>query len=120
MTTHNSRHPLMAVLLDCLKKLQWCASCRGAIVSIINEAGMPALQVSYEFELGNSVWAKAKILPTKAVNLWLGADVMVEYPVEEAQQLLVRMMALSGDYVINTFFHHLGVYINRHQRCYDG
>lgn len=50
-----------------------------------------AVQVLYEFELGNSVWAKAKIPPTKAVNLWLGADVMVEYPIEEAKQLLVRI-----------------------------
>ena len=44
----------------------------------------------FEFELGNSVWAKAKVPPTKAVNLWLGADLMVEYPIDEAQQLLVR------------------------------
>ena len=44
----------------------------------------------FDFELGNSVWGKAKIPPTKAVNLWLGADVMVEYPIDEAQQLLVR------------------------------
>ena len=47
-------------------------------------------QALFEFELGNSVWAKARIPHTRAVNLWLGADLMVEYPIDEAQQLLVR------------------------------
>ena len=41
------------------------------------------------------MWAKAKIPPTRAVNLWLGADLMVEYPIDEAQQLLVRTQTRS-------------------------
>lgn len=34
------------------------------------------------------MYAKAKIPPANSVNLWLGADVMMEYPIDEAQALL--------------------------------
>lgn len=34
------------------------------------------------------MYAKAKILPAETVNLWLGADVMMEYPILEAQAVL--------------------------------
>jgi hypothetical protein len=35
-----------------------------------------------------NVYAKAKIPPAASVNIWLGADVMLEYPIEEAEQVL--------------------------------
>ena len=41
-----------------------------------------------DFELANTVYAKAKIPPAKTVNLWLGASVMLEYPLAEAKALL--------------------------------
>lgn len=41
-----------------------------------------------DFELANTVYAKAKIPPAKTVNLWLGAGVMLEYPLAEARSLL--------------------------------
>ena len=65
----------------------------------------------FEFELGNSVWAKAKIPPTRAVNLWLGADLMVEYPIDEAQQLLVRFQPLSEASGVSR---HVGNWRHRH------
>eukprot|EP00197_Chlamydomonas_leiostraca_P011308 CAMPEP_0202864280 /NCGR_PEP_ID=MMETSP1391-20130828/4586_1 /ASSEMBLY_ACC=CAM_ASM_000867 /TAXON_ID=1034604 /ORGANISM="Chlamydomonas leiostraca, Strain SAG 11-49" /LENGTH=187 /DNA_ID=CAMNT_0049544011 /DNA_START=87 /DNA_END=651 /DNA_ORIENTATION=- len=41
-----------------------------------------------DFELAESVYAKTKVKNVKTVNLWLGADVMVEYSLEEAKELL--------------------------------
>ncbi|KAJ3322501.1 hypothetical protein HDV06_003045 [Boothiomyces sp. JEL0866] len=41
-----------------------------------------------DFELNDTLWVKAKIPKTNSVNLWLGANVMLEYPIDEAKQLL--------------------------------
>ena len=35
-----------------------------------------------------NVYAKAKIAPAENVQLWLGADVMLEYPIVEAKEVL--------------------------------
>ncbi|RIA87198.1 Prefoldin subunit-domain-containing protein [Glomus cerebriforme] len=40
------------------------------------------------FELNDTLWANAKIKSTKTVNLWLGANVMLEYTLQEAKELL--------------------------------
>ncbi|KAK9727365.1 hypothetical protein K7432_001898 [Basidiobolus ranarum] len=41
-----------------------------------------------QFELHETLYANAKIPITDKVNLWLGANVMLEYSVEEAQELI--------------------------------
>eukprot|EP00775_Hariotina_reticulata_P005373 gene5373-5608_t len=41
-----------------------------------------------DYELTDSIYAKAALEHVDTVNLWLGANVMVEYPLEEAKQLL--------------------------------
>jgi prefoldin subunit 5 len=38
--------------------------------------------------LADQLYVNTLIPPTSAVCLWLGANVMLEYPIEEAQQLL--------------------------------
>ena len=40
------------------------------------------------FPLTDNCHAKAELEPTSSVFLWLGANVMLEYPVEEAENLL--------------------------------
>ncbi|KAI8812297.1 Prefoldin subunit-domain-containing protein [Cladochytrium replicatum] len=45
-------------------------------------------QMETSFELTETLWASAKVPSTKTVYLWLGANVMLEYPVEEADSLL--------------------------------
>ncbi|KAL8870885.1 MAG: hypothetical protein Q9174_003171 [Haloplaca sp. 1 TL-2023] len=40
------------------------------------------------FELNDTLYAKAEIAPTEEVYLWLGANVMLSYPVDEAETLL--------------------------------
>ena len=42
------------------------------------------------FVLGDTVHATATIEPTDSVNLWLGANVMLEYPIDEAEALLKK------------------------------
>ncbi len=48
------------------------------------------LQVTLDFGLSQQVYAKAKVKDVTSVGLWLGADVMLDYPLEEAKQLLVN------------------------------
>jgi hypothetical protein len=40
------------------------------------------------FELNDTLYAKAEIPPTDEVYLWLGANVMLSYPIGEAETLL--------------------------------
>lgn len=40
------------------------------------------------FLLSEQVFVKTRVPPTKTVCLWLGANVMLEYPLDEAEELL--------------------------------
>ena len=40
------------------------------------------------FELNDTLYAKALVSPTDEVYLWLGANVMLAYPIAEAETLL--------------------------------
>ena len=40
------------------------------------------------FELNDTLYAKALVPPTEEVYLWLGANVMLSYPIGEAETLL--------------------------------
>ena len=44
--------------------------------------------VTLDFEVTDNVYAKAKIDNPQSVLLWLGANVMLEYSLEEAKELL--------------------------------
>eukprot|EP01023_Acetabularia_acetabulum_P037263 TRINITY_DN352_c0_g2_i1.p2 TRINITY_DN352_c0_g2~~TRINITY_DN352_c0_g2_i1.p2 ORF type:complete len:177 (-),score=17.19 TRINITY_DN352_c0_g2_i1:1341-1871(-) len=41
-----------------------------------------------DYALADHVFSQARIKDAKTVNLWLGANVMLEYPLEEAKQVL--------------------------------
>eukprot|EP00887_Chlorella_sp_A99_P002019 scaffold18.g2019.t1 len=41
-----------------------------------------------DFSLSDQVFARAQLRHVEGVNLWLGANVMLEYPLEEARALL--------------------------------
>ncbi|GAB0094981.1 Prefoldin subunit 3 [Sergentomyia squamirostris] len=45
-----------------------------------------------QFLLSEQVFVKTSIPPTKTVCLWLGANVMLEYPLDEAEVLLKQNM----------------------------
>ncbi|KAI1898201.1 hypothetical protein AGOR_G00069910 [Albula goreensis] len=48
------------------------------------------------FLLADSVYLKASVPPTDKVCLWLGANVMLEYDIDEAQSLLEKNLATAS------------------------
>ena len=46
-----------------------------------------------DVELGDTLLVSAAVAPTATVGLWLGANVMLEFPVAEARELLARKLA---------------------------
>ena len=69
-------------ILDCVSDLR-------AVSGVTHTSGS-VLQVTLDFGLSQQVYAKAKVKDVTSVGLWLGADVMLDYPLEEAKQLLVN------------------------------
>nr|QBH72836.1 prefoldin subunit [Brunneria borealis] len=53
------------------------------------QSGSPK-EIETQFLLSEQVYVKALVPPTDKVCLWLGANVMLEYPLEEAMNLLVK------------------------------
>lgn len=49
-----------------------------------------------QFLLSEQVFLKTTVPPTKEVCLWLGANVMLEYPLDEAEVLLKQNMETAG------------------------
>lgn len=47
------------------------------------------------FLLSDDVYAKARVPPTENVCLWLGANVMLEYSLEDAVELLTNNLTSS-------------------------
>ncbi|KAL0969949.1 hypothetical protein UPYG_G00235030 [Umbra pygmaea] len=48
------------------------------------------------FLLADNVYCKASVPPTDKVCLWLGANVMLEYDIDEAQALLEKNLAVAS------------------------
>ncbi|KAF2266222.1 Prefoldin, subunit 3 [Lojkania enalia] len=53
------------------------------------------------FELNDTLYAKAEIPPTDEVYLWLGANVMLAYPIPEAEELLKSKLATARQSLAN-------------------
>ncbi|KAI4152541.1 MAG: hypothetical protein LQ340_002848 [Diploschistes diacapsis] len=53
------------------------------------------------FELNDTLYAKANIPPTDEVYLWLGANVMLAYPINEAETLLESKLKSAQDNLAN-------------------
>ncbi|KAF6802158.1 prefoldin subunit 3 [Colletotrichum sojae] len=47
------------------------------------------------FELNDTLYTKAKIPPTNEVYIWLGANVMLSYPIDEAETLLQSKLSTA-------------------------
>jgi prefoldin subunit 5 len=54
------------------------------------------------FELSDGLYVRASIPPTKTVCLWLGANVMVEYPFDEAVELLTKNLDAATNNLVGT------------------
>ncbi|KAK9837359.1 hypothetical protein WJX84_009037 [Apatococcus fuscideae] len=57
---------------------------------------------TFDFELTEEVFVKAKVEPVDAVNLWLGANVMLEYTLEDAAHLLETNLNVCQESLKNT------------------
>ncbi|KAF7534167.1 hypothetical protein G7054_g6485 [Neopestalotiopsis clavispora] len=53
------------------------------------------------FELNDTLYAKASIPPTDEVYLWLGANVMLSYPIDEAETLLEQKLSAAKQSLSN-------------------
>lgn len=51
-------------------------------------SSLPSSPLHTTFELNDTLYAHALIPPTSDVYLWLGANVMLSYPLDEAEELL--------------------------------
>ncbi|KAL6794631.1 Prefoldin subunit domain-containing protein [Trichoderma sp. SZMC 28013] len=47
------------------------------------------------FELNDTLYSRANIPPTEEVYIWLGANVMLSYPVDEAETLLTSKLSAA-------------------------
>ncbi|RKP09091.1 Prefoldin, subunit 3 [Thamnocephalis sphaerospora] len=51
--------------------------------------------ISVQYELHDTLYATARVQPRETVYLWLGANVMLEYPIAEAIALLTDKLEVS-------------------------
>lgn len=52
-------------------------------------------ELNTHFLMSSQLYSKARIPPTDTVCLWLGANVMLEYPLDEAKTLLSKNLSTS-------------------------
>ncbi|ESO11723.1 hypothetical protein HELRODRAFT_71753, partial [Helobdella robusta] len=60
------------------------------IISYLEHLKKSGSTVESHYQLNDSLFSKAKIKPTNSVCLWLGANVMLEYDIDEARELLLK------------------------------
>jgi len=60
------------------------------MIKLLQEQRDNPQEIETEFLLCEQVYFKALVPPTDKVCLWLGANVMLEYPLEDATDLLVK------------------------------
>lgn len=58
------------------------------VVELLQRKRAAGQQATFDFSLAGEVYAKATVRNITSVNLWLGANVMLEYPLDEAKALL--------------------------------
>ncbi|KAF1817614.1 Prefoldin, subunit 3 [Eremomyces bilateralis CBS 781.70] len=67
----------------------------------LGSRGADSEPIETTFELNDTLFAKANIPPTDEVYIWLGANVMLAYPVSEAISLLESKLATAKQSVAN-------------------
>lgn len=64
-----------------------------SMVQFLKEKQAGADSVKTHFSLADAVYGTADVAPSGTVCLWLGANVMLEYPYDEAEELLSTNLA---------------------------
>lgn len=78
------------------RKVQPARSLYGSFMrghSFMSQPGSDPIETT--FELNDTLYAKAVVPPTDEVYLWLGANVMLSYPVAEAETLLESKLSTA-------------------------
>jgi prefoldin subunit 5 len=60
------------------------------VLNLIRSRSEKGEEMTSNFLLSDDVYMEAKIPPTNKINLWLGANVMLEYSLDEAEALLSK------------------------------
>lgn len=68
-----------------LQKLPEIVKALDIVTKLLDSQGE---KLSMDFEISQHIYTKAQVADVKTVNLWLGANVMVEYELEDAKGLL--------------------------------
>ncbi|KAJ4412705.1 peptide chain release factor 1 [Didymella pomorum] len=64
-------------------------------VKFLKTRGEDADPIETTFELNDTLFAKAEVPPSDEVYLWLGANVMLAYPIPEAVELLSSKLSTA-------------------------
>ena len=59
--------------------------------------------MTVDYSLSEQIHASAKLQDVTSVMLWLGADIMLEYELEEAKALLVRVFPKLCIYIVTGY-----------------
>lgn len=78
----NKKRKLMAQIPDLERSLD--------MIKKLQEEKDNGKELETQFLLSEQVYAKAVIPPTDKVYLWLGANVMLEYTLDDAQEMLTK------------------------------
>ncbi|KXL47214.1 hypothetical protein M433DRAFT_142603 [Acidomyces richmondensis BFW] len=70
-------------------------------VRFLKSRGEDAEPLESFFELNDTLFAKANVPKTDEVYLWLGANVMLSYPLNEAEDLLVSKLKAAQSSLAN-------------------
>ena len=77
------------------------ASLEDVPVSKLDDFQPDSEAIEAAFELNDTLYAKAVIPPTDEVYLWLGANVMLSYPITEAETLLESKLSAAQQSLTN-------------------
>eukprot|EP00850_Spirogloea_muscicola_P013276 SM000089S23832 [mRNA] locus=s89:224414:226533:- [translate_table: standard] len=80
---------LLAQQRDFEGKIPEIRKCMEAVTTLQTQH-IASKETTLDFEVGEGIFARAAVPPGGAVCLWLGANVMLEYPHKEATELLQR------------------------------
>lgn len=65
------------------------------------KAGEESENMKVDFMVSNNLWAKAEVPVTETVCIWLGADIMCEYSLEEARAMLNKNLSNANTTLTN-------------------
>lgn len=71
-------------------------------IAYLKKKGEEGEAMRTQFALTDLVFCDAEVPPQQTVHLWLGASVMVEYPIDDAYALLTRNLASAKKNLANT------------------